>query len=143
MMCSAEQDSGLLHPAVPEKVRPPLGLSACNLSSFRIFTLSFRSFSPMPNTMEFQAGQDYFFISTSRPGDVMSREGGYCSSHNMKVIFKVLASPGLLDRGEALESKDQTGTGRSILTSSQPPVTSGPSSVITILTTCLAITSLQ
>ena len=46
----------------------------------------------MPNTVEFQAGQDYYFISTSRPGDVMSREGGYCSSHNMKVIFKVAAS---------------------------------------------------
>ena len=113
------------------------------VSSFRIFTLSFRSFSPMPNTVEFQPGQDYYFISTSRPGDVMSRTGGYCSSHNMKVIFKVLAGPGLQDRGEALQSKDQTGTGRSIMTSSQPPVTSGPSSVITILTTCLAITSLQ
>merc|ERR1719510_2728280 len=42
----------------------------------KIFTLSFRSFSPMPNTLEFQPGQDYFFISTSSPEDVMSLSGG-------------------------------------------------------------------
>ena len=68
----------------------------------------------MPNTMEFQPGQDYFFISTSRPGDVMSREGGYCSSHNMKVIFKVLDSSAhsKADEGAALESKDQSSSVR-------------------------------
>lgn len=48
----------------------------------RIFTLSFRSFSPVPNTLEFHPGQDYFFISGS----------DYCTSHNMKVMFKVLDS---------------------------------------------------
>ena len=34
--------------------------------------------------------QDYYFISTSGPSDVQSRVGGFCKSHNMKVVFKVL-----------------------------------------------------
>ena len=34
--------------------------------------------------------QDYYFISTSGPSDVQSRVGGFCQSHNMKVVFKVL-----------------------------------------------------
>ena len=34
--------------------------------------------------------QDYYFISTSLPGDLHSRAGGYCLSHNMKVVFKVV-----------------------------------------------------
>lgn len=61
----------------------------------------------MPNTVEFQPGKDYYFISTSRPDDVLSRRGGFCSSHNMKVMFKVLDSSHSLqeeDRGQALES---------------------------------------
>ena len=68
----------------------------------------------MPNTLEFQPGQDYYFISTSRPGDVKNRIGGFCSSHNMKVMFKVLASKKVTraDEGSALESKDQSSTGR-------------------------------
>ena len=36
--------------------------------------------------------QDYYFISTSSPDDVLSRRGGFCTSHNMKVMFKVLES---------------------------------------------------
>ena len=64
----------------------------------------------MPNTLEFQPGQDYYFISTSSPEDVMSLSGGFCSSHNMKVMFKVLASSAdsKADEGAALESKDQS-----------------------------------
>ena len=34
--------------------------------------------------------QDYYFISTSLPGALHSRAGGYCLSHNMKVVFKVV-----------------------------------------------------
>ena len=29
--------------------------------------------------------QDYYFISTSRPGMLTSLEGGYCAKNNMKV----------------------------------------------------------
>ena len=35
--------------------------------------------------------QDYYFISTSSPEDVNSTSGGYCQSHNMKVVFKVMS----------------------------------------------------
>ena len=52
----------------------------------------FRSFSPSPRGLEFHPGQDYYFISTSSRTDLHEREGGSCSTHNMKVIFKVAAS---------------------------------------------------
>ena len=49
----------------------------------------FRSFSPSPRGLEFHPGQDYYFISTSSRTDLHRRVGGSCSTHNMKVIFKV------------------------------------------------------
>ena len=80
------QDRGLLHPALPAQVPTPRRKYFLSKSKYfplsRIFTLSFRSFSPVPNTLEFHPGQDYFFISGS----------DYCTSHNMKVMFKVLDS---------------------------------------------------
>ena len=39
----------------------------------------------MPNTLEFQPGRRYYFISTSWPGAVGGRRGGYCANYNMKV----------------------------------------------------------
>jgi ephrin-B len=39
--------------------------------------------------MEFQPGEDYYFISTSAKGDLYRRVGGHCSSHHMKMAFKV------------------------------------------------------
>jgi ephrin-B len=56
------------------------------------FTITFRSFSPTPRGLEFRPGQDYYFISTSSRRDLHRRVGGSCSSHNMKVIFKVAPS---------------------------------------------------
>ena len=53
------------------------------------FTITFRSFTPTPNGMEFRPGKDYYFISTSAHGDLHRRLGGKCSTHNMKVQFKV------------------------------------------------------
>jgi len=55
----------------------------------RIFTISFRSFSPVPNTLEFHPGKSYYFISTSSADDLHRRVGGYCTNNNMKVVFKV------------------------------------------------------
>jgi len=55
----------------------------------QIYTISFRSFSPMPGSLEFEPGKDYYFISTSQPGYLESKEGGYCAKNNMKVTFKV------------------------------------------------------
>ena len=51
----------------------------------RLFTISFRSFSPKPNSIEFQRGKSYYFISTSSPGDLRTKQGGYCVHNNMKV----------------------------------------------------------
>jgi len=55
----------------------------------RLFTISFRSFSPKPNSVEFERGKSYYFISTSSPGNLRTRQGGYCVHNNMKVVFKV------------------------------------------------------
>lgn len=53
------------------------------------FTITFRSFTPTPGGLEFYPGQDYYFISTSSREDLHRRVGGGCSTHNMKMIFKV------------------------------------------------------
>ena len=53
------------------------------------FTISFRSFTPIPGGLEFRPGQDYYFITTSSPNNLHGKNGGRCKTHNMKVIFKV------------------------------------------------------
>jgi ephrin-B len=53
------------------------------------FTITFRLFTPTPGGLEFHPGQDYYFISTSSKEDLHRRVGGGCSTHNMKMIFKV------------------------------------------------------
>ena len=57
------------------------------------FTISFRSFTPIPGGLEFRPGQDYYFITTSSPNNLHGKNGGRCKTHNMKVIFKVAANP--------------------------------------------------
>ena len=57
------------------------------------FTITFRSFTPTPGGLEFRPGKDYYFISTSSRSDLYRRIGGRCSSHNMRVIFKVAENP--------------------------------------------------
>ena len=54
------------------------------------YTITFRAFTPTPGGLEFQPGNDYYFISTSSSTDLYQRQGGRCSSHGMKVIFKVV-----------------------------------------------------
>ena len=69
--------------------RPKI-VAICNKpGSFMYFTITFRSFSPTPGGMEFKPGQDYYFISTSTRRDLHRRVGGFCSSHNMKMKFRV------------------------------------------------------
>lgn len=53
------------------------------------FTITFRPFTPQPGGLEFLPGHDYYFISTSTSDDLHRRIGGSCSSHNMKIVFKV------------------------------------------------------
>ncbi|KAK9497981.1 hypothetical protein O3M35_003872 [Rhynocoris fuscipes] len=57
------------------------------------FTITFRSFTPQPGGLEFQPGQDYYFISTSSKDDLHRRIGGRCTTNNMKVVFKVCCRP--------------------------------------------------
>ena len=74
--------------------RPKI-VAICNKpDSFMYFTITFRSFSPTPGGLEFKPGQNYYFISTSTQRDIHRRVGGYCSSHNMKMIFKVADNEG-------------------------------------------------
>lgn len=53
------------------------------------FTITFRSFTPTPGGLEFKPGVDYFFVSTSSRTDLNRKIGGRCTSHNMKLVFKV------------------------------------------------------
>ena len=69
------------HPRIIAKCDKPYSL--------RYFTISFRSFSPTPGALEFHAGKDYYFISTSSQSDLHRRVDGMCRSHNMKMVFKV------------------------------------------------------
>jgi len=69
--------------------RPKI-VAICNKpQEFMYFTITFRSFSPTPGGLEFKPGQNYYLISTSTQRDIHRRVGGFCSSHNMKMIFKV------------------------------------------------------
>ena len=68
----------------------PKIVAICNKPQMSLyFTLTFRSFSPTPGGLEFTPGKEYFFISTSSSRDIHSRAGGWCSSHNMKMVFRV------------------------------------------------------
>merc|ERR1712083_711517 len=69
--------------------RPKIVAICDKPQSFKYFTITFRALSPMPGGLEFKPGHDYYFISTSNRQNMQKRAGGYCSSHNMKTVFKV------------------------------------------------------
>ena len=69
--------------------RPKI-VAICNRPrTFMYFTVTFRSFTPTPGGLEFRPGQDYYFVSTSSRLDIHRRVGGYCASHNMRMVFRV------------------------------------------------------
>jgi ephrin-B len=69
--------------------RPKI-VAICNRPKrFLYFTITFRSFSPTPGGLEFKPGHTYYLISTANSRDLHRRVGGYCSSHNMRMIFNV------------------------------------------------------
>jgi len=71
----------------------PTIIAVCDRpQSFTYFTITFRSFSPIPGGLEFKPGQDVYFISTSNVENIHTQDGGYCLYKNMKMIFKVAAS---------------------------------------------------
>ena len=61
-------------------------------------TITFRSFTPTPGSLEYKPGQDYYFISTSSTRDLHQRVGGGCQSHNMKMIFKVADNRNVIEQ---------------------------------------------
>jgi len=68
----------------------PRIVAVCNSPErFMYFTITFRSFTPTPGGLEFRPGQEYYFISTANKRDIHRRVGGWCSSHNMKMIVRV------------------------------------------------------
>ena len=68
----------------------PRIVAICNRPrTFMYFTLTFRSFTPTPGGLEFRPGQDYYFVSTSSKLDIHRRVGGYCRTHNMRMVFRV------------------------------------------------------
>ena len=71
----------------------PRIVAVCNRpDTFMYFTITFRSFTPTPGGLEFRPGQEYYFISTANTRDIHRRVGGWCKSHNMKMIVKVAES---------------------------------------------------
>jgi len=68
----------------------PKTIAMCNKPyELMYFTITFRSFTPTPGGMEFKPGQNYYFISTSSKDDLYRRVGGHCSTHHMKLEFKI------------------------------------------------------
>ncbi|XP_037787800.1 ephrin-B2-like [Penaeus monodon] len=119
------------------------------------FTITFRSFTPQPGGLEFHPGQDYYFISTSGKDDLHRRIGGRCSSHHMKVVFKVCCDP------ESQPAQDQannhipnnglstprgtttttTSTTKSTTTTTTPKTTTTSTTTTSLSTTSLKTTS--
>ena len=68
-------------PAAGKPQRPP-------------FTITFRSFTPQPNGLEFKPGQDYYFITALLGHHTdQAKRFSPCRELNMKVIFKICCKP--------------------------------------------------
>ena len=72
--------------------------------------------------------QDYYFISTSGPSDLHSRAGGFCRSHNMKVVFKVVGAATTSTTGRVGTSQPPQDEVFRINSEVKPLVTSQPTS---------------
>ncbi len=101
----------------------PKIVALCNQPQERMyFTITFRSFTPTPGGLEFSPGRDYYFISTSSRSDIHRRVGGGCSSHNMKVTFRV--SPAEEVESNAIDGELTVNSARPV----PPPVRRGEQS---------------
>ncbi|XP_020294832.1 ephrin-B2 [Pseudomyrmex gracilis] len=90
------------------------------------FTITFRPFTPQPGGLEFLPGHDYYFISTSSKDDLHRRIGGRCTSHNMKVVFKVCCSNDAETSSSSATSRNNSMT----VTSSTVPSSSSTSTAV-------------
>ena len=92
-----EQEQHIIYSVGQEEFRAcrvtsprPRIVAVCNKPSQAMyFTLTFRSFTPTPGALEFRPGQDYYFVSTSSRRDLHRRVGGYCTTHNMRMVIRV------------------------------------------------------
>ncbi|XP_025162332.1 ephrin-B2 [Harpegnathos saltator] len=89
------------------------------------FTITFRPFTPQPGGLEFLPGHDYYFISTSSKDDLHRRIGGRCTSHNMKVVFKVCCADAETSSSSATSRNNSVA-----VTSSTVPSSSSTSTAI-------------
>ncbi|XP_018909399.2 uncharacterized protein Ephrin isoform X2 [Bemisia tabaci] len=91
------------------------------------FTITFRSFTPQPNGLEFHPGQDYYFISTSSQDDLHRRIGGRCLTNNMRVIFKVCCRPDEFHNQSTLSDSSSANPVKSTVAPTWVPQTRSPS----------------
>ncbi|XP_022909448.1 ephrin-A1-like [Onthophagus taurus] len=103
------------------------------------FTITFRPFTPQPGGLEFLPGHDYYFISTSTSDDLHRRIGGRCSTHNMKMVFKVWA-PAAYDTTIKQQQQPSVTITRPVW-SSIPPMLRTPSTISTTVSTTTTSTS--
>ena len=105
----------------------PKIVALCNQPHTRMyFTITFRSFTPTPGGLEFTPGRDYYFISTSSRSDLHRRVGGSCSTHNMKVVFRVAPAKESLDAVADEEEDSNSIESELRVNSARPMVPSQP-----------------
>jgi len=86
--------------------RKPRIIAVCDQpNNFMYFTITFRSFSPSPQQMEFKPGESYFFMSTATEWNIHHKAGGYCVSDNMRMVFRVAESKLETSPSHLLQSK--------------------------------------
>ena len=70
-------------------VTNPVPKVVLNCTAARDRLIAFRPVSPHPGGLQFQSGEEYFFISTSSSINPFSRVGGPCITDNMKLTIKI------------------------------------------------------
>ena len=97
LVCPQDQEQHVIYSVSQEEYegcrvtgpRPKI-VAICNKpEQLQFVTITFRNFSPTPGGLEFKPGHSYYLISTSTDRDLHGRQGGYCTTHNMKMVFKV------------------------------------------------------
>lgn len=112
--------------------RPKI-VAICNKpETFQYFTITFRNFSPTPGGLEFKPGQNYYLISTSTRRDLHRRVGGFCSSHNMKMMFKVADNQRMSVNEQEEEESFSSPFLKALQTTTTRPPTHAPTSSIPI-----------
>ena len=107
--------------------RPKIVAICKRQESFKYFTITFRSFSPTPGGMEFKPGQSYYLISTSTATNLHRRVGGYCATHNMRMIFKIAERSPAPSVNSGAGMVYNSPLYRALRTSSQRPATTSTS----------------